>query len=285
MLPTFVIGLREGVEAALIVGIVAAFLVQQGRKDALRWMWAGVGLAIAICLGVGILLELVSRQLPYREQESLETIVALIAVGFVTFMVVWMRRHARGLRRMLEHDTASALAAGSAAALAAMAFFAVIREGFETSVFLLAAFDASTSPLAAGGGAVLGIAVAIAIGYGIYSGGVRLNLAKFFRITGVLLVLVAAGLLATSVHTAHEAAWLNSFQAQAFDLTWLVEPGSIRAALLTGMLGLQPRPTVGEAAVYVIYAVPMLVYVLWPVGWSSRIPLRRSERLTADPAR
>ena len=102
MLPTFVIGLREGVEAALIVGIVAAFLVQQGRKDALRWMWAGIGLAIAICLGVGIMLELVSRQLPYREQESLETIVGLIAVGFVTFMIVWMRRHARGLRRMLE---------------------------------------------------------------------------------------------------------------------------------------------------------------------------------------
>lgn len=283
MLPTFVIGLREGVEAALIVGIVAAFLVQKGRRDALRWMWAGVGIAVAICLGVGILLEVVSRQLPYREQEGLETVVGLVAVGFVTFMIVWMRRNARRLRQTLHDDAASALAVGSAIALASMAFFAVIREGFETAVFLLAAFDASTSPLAAGSGAVLGIAVALVIGYGIYSGGVRLNLAKFFRITGVLLVLVAAGLLATSMHTAHEAGWINSFQNQAFDLTWLVDPGTIRAALLTGLLGLQPRPTVGEAAVYVLYAVPMLVYVLWPVGWSARVP-RRSERLTAEQA-
>jgi high-affinity iron transporter len=280
VLPTFVIGLREGVEAALIVGIVGAFLVQKGRKDALRWMWFGVGIAIAICVAVGIALEVLSRQLPYKEQEGLETVVGLIAVGFVTFMIVWMRRNARRLRQMLEHDAASALAAGSAAALAAMAFFAVIREGFETSVFLLAAFDASTSPLAAGSGAVLGIVIAIGIGYGIYSGGVRLNLAKFFRITGVLLVLVAAGLLATSMHTAHEAGWINSFQTQAFDFTWLVDPGTIRAALLTGLLGLQPRPTMGEAAVYVLYAVPMLVYVLWPVGL--RVP-SPSKRLTAEP--
>jgi high-affinity iron transporter len=283
MLPTFVIGLREGVEAALIVGIVAAFLVQQGRKDAVRWMWAGVALAVVICIGIGIALEVVSRQLPYREQEGLETVVGLVAVGFVTFMIVWMRRHAKELRGMLQGEAASALARGSAIALVGMAFFAVIREGFETSVFLIAAFDASTNPAASGSGAVVGIVVAVAIGYGIYTGGVHLNLGRFFRITGVLLVLVAAGLLATSVHTAHEAGWVNGFQSQAFDLTWLVDPGTVRAALLTGMLGLQPRPTVGEAAVYLIYAVPMLVYVLWPVR--PGLPLRRrSERLVTEPA-
>ena len=281
MLPTFVIGLREGVEAALIVGIVAAFIVQQGRRDALRWMWAGVGIAIAICLAVGIALELLSQSLPHKQQEALETVIGLVAVAAVTFMIVWMRRHARGLKKVLEANTKEALVSGSALALIGMAFFAVIREGFETSVFLLAAFDASSSPLAAGGGAVLGVAIAIAIGYGIYKGGVRLNLSRFFRITGLVLVFVAAGLLASSVHTAHEAGWLNSFQEQAVDLRWLVDPGSIRAALLTGMLGLQPQPVVAEAFVYLLYAVPMSVYVLWPAGRR----LRPERRPAPQPAR
>jgi high-affinity iron transporter len=146
MLPTFVIGLREGLEAALIVGIVAAFLRQE-RPGALRWMWAGVALAVGICAAVGVGLHVISEHLPQREQEGLETVVALLAVAAVTYMVVWMRRHARDLRRSLEHEALAALARGSAVALVAMAFFAVIREGFETAVFLLAAFDATTSPM------------------------------------------------------------------------------------------------------------------------------------------
>jgi len=280
VLPTFVIGLREGVEAALIVGIVAAFCVQQGRGDALRWVWAGVGVAIAICVAVGVALEVLSRSLPHKQQEGLETIIGLVAVGAVTFMIVWMRRHARGLKKSLETSAGTALVQGSAIALVGMAFFAVIREGFETSVFLLAAFDASSSPLAAGSGAVLGVVVAIAIGYGIYKGGVKLNLSRFFRFTGLVLVFVAAGLLATSLHTAHEAGWLNSFQEQAVDLRWLVDPGSIRASLLTGMLGLQPQPVVAEAFVYLLYAIPMSVYVLWPAGRRLR-PERRPATLHA----
>jgi hypothetical protein len=152
VLPTFVIGLREGVEAALIVGIIAAFLRQEGRRDALRWMWVGVAIAAAICVTAGVTLELVSRDLPQRQQEMLETVVGAIAVAAVTFMIVWMRRNARGLRRALEGRASDALAEGSVIALVAMAFFAVIREGFETSVFLLAAFDSSSDPLAAGGG-------------------------------------------------------------------------------------------------------------------------------------
>lgn len=265
MLPTFVIGLREGLEAALIVGIVAAFLRHE-RPAALRWMWAGVGLAVGICAAVGVTLHVVSEHLPQREQEGLETVVALLAVAAVTYMIAWMRRHARELRRSLERDALAAIARGSAIALVAMAFFAVVREGFETAVFLLAAFDATTSPLAAGSGAVLGVVLASALGYGIYRGGVRIDLARFFRVTGVVLVLVAAGLVASALHTAHEAGWLDTLQAQAVDLRWLVDPGSIRSALLTGMLGMQPQPTVGEAAGYLLYALPMLAYVLWPAG-------------------
>jgi high-affinity iron transporter len=270
VLPTFVIGLREGLEAALIVGIVAAFLKAQKRTDALRWMWVGVGAAVTICAAGGIALELASRSLPQKEQEGLETVIAAVAVVAVTWMVLWMRRHAHDLKRTLTSSAGVALASGSAIALVGMAFFAVIREGFETAVFLIAAFDASTDPVVAGMGAVLGVVVACAIGYGIYRGGVRINLSRFFRATGVVLVLVAAGLVASALHTAHEAGWLNGLQDQALDLRWLVEPGSVRSALLTGMLGVQPRPTVGELAGYLIYAIPMLLVVLWPRTWRLR---------------
>jgi high-affinity iron transporter len=276
VLPTFVIGLREGVEASLIVGIVAAFLRQQGRRDALRAMWAGVIAAVLLCTGVAIGLQVLNQELPQRQQEALETIVAAVAVGMVTFMIVWMRRHARDLAGQLRARAASALADGSTWALVAMAFFAVVREGIETAVFLLAALNASGDASSAGAGAALGILCAVAVGFGIYRGGVNLNLARFFRFTAVVLVLIAAGLVASAVHTAHEATWFNSLQAASVDLSWLIQPGSIAGALFTGMLGVQPEPTVGEAAGWLLYAIPMLAYVLWPTRL--RVSLRALRR-------
>jgi high-affinity iron transporter len=264
MIPTFVIALREGVEASLIIGIIAAFLVKEGRRDAMRQMWLGVGIAIVLCMGVAVLLRVVGQDLPERGQASVETAVGLIAVAAVSYMIVWMRRHARGIKSALEGNAATALATGSTTALVAMAFLAVLREGFETSAFLLAAFQDAADTTAAGAGAVIGLLAAVGIGLGLYRGGVRINLSRFFRITGLVLVFVAAGLLATAVHTAHEAGWLGGLQAQAIDLSWLVQPGTVSGSLLTGMLGLQPQPTVGEALVYVLYAVPMALYVLWP---------------------
>jgi high-affinity iron transporter len=272
VIPTLVIALREGVEAALIVGIIAAFLVKEGRMDAIKQMWIGVAIAVALCLGIAILLEFAGEQLPQREQEGLETVIGLIAVAAVTYMIIWMRRNARGIKKALEGSAAHALARGSAMALVAMAFLAVLREGFETSVFMLAAFQDSTDTTAAAAGAVIGLVAAIVIGVGIYRGGVRINLNRFFRFTGLILVFVAAGLLSTSLHTAHEAGWFNDLQGQALELRWLVQPGTISGSLLTGMLGLQPTPTVGEVLVYVLYAVPMTLYVLWP----DRLRLRRA---------
>jgi high-affinity iron transporter len=264
VLPTFVIGLREGVEASLIVGIVAAFLRQEGRRDMLRNVWIGVGLAAAICLAVGVALDLLNSQLPQRQQEMLETVVGVLAVGVVTFMIFWMARHARGLKKELETHTASALATGSAAALVGMAFFAVLREGLETAVFLLAIFQDASDPTAAGIGGVLGIVAAVFIGFGIYRGGVKLDLARFFRLTSVVLVVVAAGLLASAAGTAWEAGWITSFQSQPLDLSWLVVPGTWTSSLLTGMLGLQPHPSVAQIFVYLAYAIPVGAYVLWP---------------------
>jgi high-affinity iron transporter len=263
VLETFVIGLREGLEGALIVGIVAAFLRQQGGTDALRLMWAGVAIAIAICLAAAVALQVWSASLPEAQQDGLETVVGAAAVVMVTYMIVWMRRHARGMKRDLEDAASTALTAGTAWALIGMAILAVLREGFETAVFLLAAFNASGSALAAGIGALLGIGVAAAIGYGIYRGG-RLNLARFFRLTGLVLVLVAAGLVATSFHTAHEAGWISAGQVQVVDLGWLIQPGSTVAALLTGVLGLQARPVQIEAAGWLLYLVPTALFVAWP---------------------
>lgn len=264
MIPTFVIGLREGVEAALIVGIIAAFLRRQDQRETLRWVWVGVGIAVALCLAVGVALQILDRQLPEEQQEELETIVALAAVGIVTFMIFWMRSHAAGLKGELEERASDALLTGSAMGLVLMAFFAVLREGFETAVFLLAAFQQSDNALLAGFGALLGILVAVLIGVGIYRGGVRLNLARFFRLTAAVLVLVAAGLLAKAVHSGSELGWVSVLQGQAFDLSWLVVDGTVTASLLTGMLGFQAHPTQAEVFVYLAYAVPMLLYVLWP---------------------
>src|ERR1700753_2853320 len=155
-----------------------------------------------------------------------------------------------------------------------MASRAARREAFETSVFLLAAFQDATHTTAAGAGAVLGLLCAAAIGLGLYRGGVHINLSKFFKITGLVLVFVAAGLLATAAHTAHEAGWISSFQGEAVSLRWLVKPGTVSESLLTGMLGLRPAPTQIEAFVYLAYAVPMALFVLWPRG--SRARSRRS---------
>jgi high-affinity iron transporter len=257
LLPTFVIGLREGLEAALIVGIIAAFLGQQGRKDALRQVWIGTSTAVAICVGIAILLQVISSDLPQRQQEGLETVVGALAVCMVTYMIMFMRRHARDLKGDLQGAAASALASGSSRALVGMAFLAVLREGFETAVFLLATFHASGDATTSWLGAVLGIVLAVAIGYAIYRGGIRLNLAKFFRITGLVLVVVAAGLVMTAFHT---------------------------ASLLTGVLGIQPYPVRIEAIAWVLYLVPMLLIVAWPGGRRPARPAAAVVTADAQPA-
>jgi len=282
VLPTFIIGLREGLEASLIVGIVAAFLVAERRRDALAWMAAGVAAAVALCFGVAVALQLLSRDLPERAQEILEAAIALVAVLAVTWMILWMRGHARTLKRTLEEGVRGALAAGSVRALVAMAFLAVLREGFETSVFLLALFQHAESPAGARFGATLGIALAVAIGYGIYRGGVRIDLARFFRVTGIVLVFVAAGLCAAAVHSAHEAGLVSILQSRAIDLLWLIRLGMLLVVFIIGILGLQPEPTGAETLAYLLYLVPMLAFVLWPGRRPAPAPPARPVEINAS---
>src|SRR5262245_10394640 len=220
-------------------------------------MWLGVALAVALCAAAALALNAVGRSLPLRQREALEGALALVAVAGVTYMIVWMRRHSRELKGVLESHAQSALAQGSLLALVAMAFFAVLREGLETAIFMLAAFQNSTNPGATGTGAVLGVGVAVGLGYALYRGGIRINLSRFFRVTGFVLVLVAGGLLASAVHSFAEAGLITTLQHRAVDLSWLVAPGSVRASLLTGMLGLRPVPTVAEVLVWVAYVTVM----------------------------
>lgn len=262
MLPTFVIGLREGLEAALIVSIIATFLRQNGAR--LRGLWIGVNAGVVLSIAVGVVLHVVEQNLPQRGQEAMETVIGGIAVVFVTGMVLWMRTHARTMKAELQTAAASALREGTTTALALMAFLAVLREGFETSVFLLATFSSASSAPAAMVGALLGILVAVGLGWGMYVGGVRLNLQRFFKATGIFLVFVAAGLVLNAFRTGFEAGWVTVGQGTTVDLTWLAPSGSIRSALVTGVLGMPRDPRVIELLAWGSYLVPMIALMFWP---------------------
>ncbi len=261
MLTTFVIGLREGLEAALIVGIIAAFLIRRGERAALRPMWWGVAAAVALSAGGAIVLHLANRSLTLRAREAMEGLLALAAVAGITYMIVWMRRHSAQLRTDLESKAGAALAAGSVTAVAGMAFVAVLREGLETAVFLLATLQNNPSPLLGLVGAFVGIVVSVGIGYGIYRGGVDIDLRRFFRVTGLVLVAVAAGLSASAVHSLAEAGFITFLQGAAVDLSWLIAPGTIRSSLITAFLGFQPVPTFAELIVWFSFFIPMAAYV------------------------
>lgn len=262
MLATYVIGLREGLEAALIVGIIAAFLKNNGRR--LTGMWIGAVLAVILSIGVGVTLSLVEQSLPQAAQEAMETVIGAVAIFFVTGMLVWMNRHARSMRSELEEQAGAALNDGHAWALALMAFLAVLKEGFETSVFLLATFSASTDAALAALGAILGVVTAVAVGVGIYLGGVRINLSRFFRVTAGFLILVAAGLVVSTLRTAHEAGWVVGGQQRTVDLSAVVTPGSIPSALITGVLGIPADPRLIEVVGWFAYLVPVALFVYWP---------------------
>jgi high-affinity iron transporter len=277
MLATFVIGLREGLEAALIIGIIAAFLRRNGKS--LTAMGIGVGLAIIVSIAVGVGLDVVEQALPQAEQEGMESIIGAVAIFFVTGMIAWMNTHARDMRRDLEAQAEAALTHTGSLALAVMAFLAVLKEGFETSVFLLATFSAAQSAALAATGAILGILLAVVIGWGIYIGGVKLNLGRFFRVTGAFLIVVAAGLVISALRTAHEAGWLNAGQEATVNLAWLAAPGTVQSALITGVLGIPADPRLVEVLGWCAYLVSVALFIYWPQA--HRPTLRGTIRLQA----
>ncbi len=259
MLVSLIICLREGLEAALIVAIIAAFLRKNGGS--LFAMWVGVALAVLLSIALGVVLKEMERELPQAGQEAMEAIIAIIAVFFVTYMILWMNKNARTMKRQLQGKARTALHGAGGLGLAVMAFLAVMREGFETSIFLLAALSVTKSALLPFVGAVIGLLLAVSIAYGIYAYGVRINLSRFFRATAAFLILVAAGLVFSALRSAHEAGLLNAGQAQVADLSWLVARGTIREALITGMLGISADPRLIEVLGYFAYGVPVTLYL------------------------
>jgi high-affinity iron transporter len=265
----YLIGLREGLEASLVVCILIAYLVKTGRREALRPIWAGIGLAIALALGFGCVLEFGSQELTFQAQEALGGSLSIVAVGLVTWMVFWMRRTARHLKAELHGKLDAALAMGTGA-LVATAFLAVGREGLETALFVWAsvhaAGDGSPRPLI---GVALGLASAVLLGWLFYRGAVRINLAKFFTWTGGMLVVVAAGVLAYGVHDLQEADILPGLTSLAFDISGTIPPDSWYGTLLKGVFNFQPDPTVLQSVVWLLYLVPALALFLAPVGFAS----------------
>jgi high-affinity iron transporter len=279
---TFLIGLREGLEATLIVSIVGAFLKRNGQT--MRPLFAGVAVAVLLSVVTGVGLDLLSATLPQAAQEMMETVINAIAVVFVTSMIIWMNRNAARLKGDLEREAQHALNRGGAFAMAAMAFLAVLKEGFETSVFLLAAAETSHGNrwFAALGGGV-GIAVSIALGVALYFGGLKLNLGRFFRVTGVFLVLIAAGLVTGALRTAHEAGWVNVGQQQVLDFSAWIPRQSVLGAIITGVFGIPADPRLIEVLGWLLYAVPVLVVFLWPARRVTA-PRIRSRLLAAASA-
>jgi high-affinity iron transporter len=264
MLATYLIGLREGLEATLVVSILIAFLVKSERQDRLKQVWAGVGLAVLVSVVFGWLLSYTQTTLlkDYRQRELFEAITSIAAVVFVTWMIFWMRRAARGIAGELRNKLQDALAMGSLA-VAVMAFLAVVREGLETSLIFYSAVqgvDLNGGPLYA---LIGGLATSIAIGYLMYATAVRINLSKFFTITGVLLILVAAGIFKYGVHDLQESGILPGIGTIAYHMGGVLDPSSWYTALLSGMFNITAEPTVLEVIAWVAYGVPVLILFLW----------------------
>ncbi len=257
---SLLITLREGLEAALIVAIVLAYLKRLGRERDFGSVWLGTGAAVAISIAVGAVVFGAVGELEGRAEEITEGVIAFVAAGVLTWMIFWMARQARHIKNQLHAKVDEALIGGSTFALAAIAGVAVLREGLETALFLLSASVGAESSASQLVGGVIGLVVAVAIGYLVYRGSRKVNLRLFFRVTGVLIVLFAAGLLAKGVHEFQEAAVFGTANEHAWDLTEVsvLNPDeSTVGEFLGGLFGWSPEPSIEMVLVYLAYLIPV----------------------------
>lgn len=271
MFIAFLIMLREGFEATLIMGILASYLVHTGRSKTLPSLWIGGTAALAISMVLGVALQLTGTEFPLRQRELFEGSVGLIAVGILVSMVFWMRKAGRSIKKELESKIDSSLktqVSGWNWSLALLAFLVTGREGFEAAVFLIAVIQQSPGPVVPVG-AVLGLITAAILGWAVFKGGMRIDLRRFFRWTGAFVILVAGGLLASSLNEFHEAGIWNYLQATAFDLSAVLPSDGIAGTLLGGLLGYRDAPSVGEVVAYLGFVIPALILFLMPNSASS----------------
>jgi high-affinity iron transporter len=257
---SFVIALREGIEAALIVSIVLAYLKQVGASDRARYVWWGTAIALLLSIALGAVIFAAGAEFEGRSEELFEGIVTLAAVSVLTWMIFWMRRQGARIRTELQEKVDTALVAGGLA-LAGLAFFAVLREGVETALFLFAAAQgtavegAETAPVAQLVGAALGLGLATLLGVLLYRGGIRMNLRTFFRVTGWILIVVAAGLFAYSMHELQEAGVIPLLDGQAYDISAVLPDDEGIGATLRGLVGYNADPTWLEVVAWLGYLV------------------------------
>ena len=269
MLSNFLIALREGLEASLIVGILVAYVVKAERSRGLRFIWAGVGSAIAFSLGIGAFLTFTAHNLPARFEPIFAGSTSLGAVALVTWMVFWMRKTSHRLTADLHQRLSQAI---GPIALVAVAFLAVAREGIETSLFLYTnakAAGADSNPLI---GLLLGFVLAIALGWAVYNRAIHLNLGKFFAVTGIGLVIVAAGVLSHGVGDLEGA--FNEHPAIAFDVHRFIGSESVLGHLLSGTIGFSPVTTILQASAWTVYLVVVLsLYLRKPKHRITNVPV------------
>lgn len=272
MLAPLLIMLREGLEAALIVGIIGAYLAQTGRRNLLPAMWAGLGLGVLLCIGIGVALHLTSRELNSRAQELLEAGIGLFAVAMLTYMIFWMRGQARYIKGELHAKIDAAASSRWSLALPLMAFLAILREGIESVLFLLASFQQPGVGIAAPIGALIGALIASALGTALFVGGRKINLRRFFAVTGGFIMVVAAGFLAGSLHHLHEAGLWNGLQQQMWDTSGFAGEDGALGIVLKALIGYNPTPTLGEVIVYFAYLLPVVFLFYIAPRLSRRAP-------------
>jgi len=269
MFANYLIGLREGVEAALIIAILVAYLVKLGQREVLPRLWAGVGLAVLMSVVLGALLTFTEASLSDEAQENFAGVMSLAAVGLITWMIFWMAGHARAIKGHLHGEVDKALAKSSWA-IAIVAFIAVAREGLETALFLFAGAQSSgaaSSPLL---GALLGLGTAVVIGLLLYRGALKLNLASLFKWTGALLVVIAAGVLRYGVHELQETGVLPGKDNYVLDLTGSVDPTGVLASVVRAFFNVVPAMTALEIIAWALYIAVVMPLFFWVIRRNKR---------------
>lgn len=257
--------LREGFEASLLVAIVLAYLAQTGRGKDARGVWYGVGAAAVLSLITAGALFATASGLSGEAGVLFKSGAMWLAVGFLTYMVLWMRRQSRTMAQGIRQNVDEAVGRGGMLALAMLVFVMVLREGVETGLFMFG-ISQTAAPLAVAIGAVAGIAAAIALGYAVYAGGKRINLGLFFKITGVLLIIVAAGLLARGIAIMEIGGIIPAFFYPVWDLSsiTILTGESVVGQFLMTFLGWDPKPDLLEVGVWALYLLTVGYLFLRP---------------------
>ncbi len=268
MLGSFLITIREGLEAALIIGIILAYLARTGNRQSFKPVWIGTALGVLASLAAGAVVYFVAGELKSPWEEIFEGSAMLLAVGMLTWMIFWMRKQSKNIKAHLQAQIQSALTGGSSLALVTIAFLAVVREGIETVLFLFAAATTAESPLVFTFGGILGLAAAVLIGYALYKGTSRFNLRIFFNATSVVLILFAAGLLAHGIHEFNEVGIIPPVIEHVWDINNIIPEKATFGRFLTALTGYNGNPSLIEVSAYLSY----LVLTFTGYFFSSKIP-------------